>query len=172
MHLHMPKWSDFEDWAALRTANKEYLAPWEPIWDELHLSRSSYKTRLETFKKMIAADRGYPFHVFRADDKCLVGACNLTNVRRGSQQSVQIGYWIGERYVRQGYARAAVQAALQFAFNDLGLHRVVAAVREHNQASVKLLESIGFEREGVGRGYLKIDGTWCDHIIYARLSSD
>lgn len=121
---------------------------------------------------MITADRGYPFHVFRADDNRLVGACNLTQVQRGSQQSAHIGYWIGKAYARNGFARASVRAVMRFAFDDLGLHRINAAVHADNQASIQLLETAGFIKEGVARNYLKVDAHWQDHFIYAKLSTD
>ena len=173
MQLRVPKWADFEDWVELRRNNREHLQKWEPTWKDAHHSRHAYKTRLAQFKKMIAEDSGYPFHVFKSDEtNRLVGACNLTSVRRGSLQGAHIGYWVGQEYARNGYARASVRAALRFAFDDLGLHRVSAAVQADNQASINLLETTGFTKEGLARSYLKIDGAWEDHLIYARLSSD
>jgi ribosomal-protein-alanine N-acetyltransferase len=121
---------------------------------------------------MVAQDIGYPFHIFRADDGRLVGACNLTSVRRGSLQCANVGYWVGEKFSRQGFAQASVRGILKFAFSELRLHRIEAAVRDENTASIKLLEKTGFQKEGVARGFLKIDGRWQDHIVYARLSSD
>ena len=172
VNLMQPKWADFDDWVSLRRNNIEHLAPWEPSWNPAHLSRSSYRSRLAKFKKMISADTGYPFHIFRADNGALVGACNLTFIRRGSLQSASIGYWVGQEFGRQGFARAAVRAVLKFAFGELGLHRVEAGVQPDNTASIKLLENAGFVREGTARGMIKIDGKWQDHIVYARLSSD
>jgi ribosomal-protein-alanine N-acetyltransferase len=172
VNLKIPKWADFEEWVALRTDNVDYLAPWEPSWNPAHLSRSAYRTRLAQFKKLINDDLAYPFHIFRSDDNRLVGACNLTNIRRGSQQTANIGYWVGEGFVRQGFAQASVQAVLKYGFNKLGLHRVEAAVRAENAASIKLLENAGFKNEGVARGFLKINGRWQDHVIFAKLSSD
>lgn len=172
VRLEVPKWADFEDWAALRKANLDYLSPWEPGWNLAHLTRPAYKTRLATFQKMLTNDQGYPFHVFRANDDTLIGGCNVTSVWRGSLQSAHIGYWIGEKYIRQGFARASVIAVLRFCFKDLGLHRMEAAVKAENRASINLLEATGFTREGIARGLLKINGQWQDHIIYARLSSD
>lgn len=172
VQLRVPKWADFEDWVNLRRANRDHLQPWEPTWKDEHLSRQSYKTRLAQFKNMITKDTGYPFHVFRTDDNRLVGACNLTSVQRGFLQSAHIGYWVGEAYARKGFARAALRATLRFAFDDLGLHRISAAVQADNLASINLLETTGFTREGLARSYLKIDGRWQDHLIYARLSSD
>lgn len=172
VNLMPPKWADFEEWVTLRRDNIDHLAPWEPSWNPAHLSRSAYRSRLAQFKKMIATDIGYPFHIFRADTGKLVGACNLTYVKRGSLQSASIGYWVGQEFSRQGFARAAVQAVLKFSFGELGLHRIEAGVRPENAASIKLLENAGFKSEGTARGLIKINGRWQDHNIFARLSSD
>ncbi|MGB0907939.1 MAG: GNAT family N-acetyltransferase [Maricaulaceae bacterium] len=172
VYLRHPKWADFEDWAALRRRNEAFLSPWEPSWNPEHLTRASYKARLSRFKKMVNGDEAYPFHIFRAADQRLIGACNITHIQRSVAQQCQLGYWLGEEYARKGFARAAVRAACGFCFNELGLHRIEAAVRPENEPSIKLLEAVGFEREGRARGYLKIDGDWRDHDIFARLSSD
>jgi len=52
------------------------------------------------------------------------------------------------------------------------LHRIEAGVQANNTASIKVLTAMGYSREGTARGYLKINGTWQDHDIYAKLSSD
>ena len=170
--LRHPKWADYEDWVDLRRSNKAHLSPWEPLWDDNHLTRPSYRARLSRFKKMVSGETGYPFHIFRETDMQIIGACNITHLERGINQSAKLGYWVGEQYARQGYARASVRAACQFCFDELGLHRIEAAVRPDNTPSIHLLEAIGFMREGTARGYLRIDGQWHDHVIYARLSSD
>ncbi len=172
VHLRHPRWADFEDWVTLRRDNRDYLSPWEPKWNETHLNRNSYKAKLSRFKKMISGHTAYPFHIFRADDDRLIGACNITHVERNVAQSAKLGYWVGERYARQGFARASVSAATRFCFEQLGLHRIEAAVQADNLPSIKVLEASGFCREGMARGYLKINGVWQDHIIYALLSGD
>jgi len=172
VHLRHPRWADFEDWGKLRRLNQHYLSPWEPQWDERHLTRLSYKARLSRFKRIVSNGEGYPFHVFRANDDRMVGACNITHVQRGVAQSAQLGYWIGEAYAKQGFGRAAVKAACLFCFDDLGLHRIEAAVQPDNAASIKVLNAVGFQEEGLARGYLKINGQWEDHVIYAKLSWD
>jgi ribosomal-protein-alanine N-acetyltransferase len=57
-------------------------------------------------------------------------------------------------------------------FDVLRLHRLEAACIPTNLASIRLLEKTGFRREGYARGYLCINGTWQDHLLYARLQSD
>jgi ribosomal-protein-alanine N-acetyltransferase len=50
-------------------------------------------------------------------------------------------------------------------FDDLGLHRIMAGYLPHNKRSGKLLDRLGFEKEGLARKYLKINGRWEDHLL-------
>lgn len=170
--LRHPRWTDYEAWADIRRKDSDHLRPWEPEWTDAHLSRGSYRLRLNRFKKMVAGDRAYPFHVFRSDTDQLIGACNLTHVERGAASSAKIGYWIAREHTNRGHARNAVRALTRFAFDTLGLHRVEAAVQPDNAASIRVLTATGYRLEGTARGLLRIDGEWADHAVYARLSSD
>lgn len=170
--LRYPKWADYDVWSELRRSNMEYLAPWEPEWTDADLTRNSFRSRLNAQKRMISDGRGYPFHIFRAADLKLIGAVNVTQILRHPSQSAHLGYWLGQDYARQGYARAAVRAVTEFCFTDLGLHRINAAVQSDNEPSIRLLTALGFTQEGTARGYIKINAHWRDHDIYALLSSD
>ena len=80
-----------------------------------------------------------------------------------------IGYWMGERYAGQGAMFDALQCVIPFAFTTLRLHRLEAACIPSNKRSVRLLEKAGFQREGLLRSYLCINGSWHDHYLYARI---
>ena len=67
---------------------------------------------------------------------------------------------------------AAVRAVIPFVFDSLELHRLEAACLPTNTASIKLLEKTGFKREGLARRYLRINGVWQDHLLYALLDTD
>ena len=67
---------------------------------------------------------------------------------------------------------AAVRAVIGFAFDTLHLNRIEAACLPHNQASIRLLEKVGFRREGYARKYLCIDGRWQDHLLYGLVRDD
>jgi [ribosomal protein S5]-alanine N-acetyltransferase len=54
----------------------------------------------------------------------------------------------------------------------LRLHRIEAATLAHNDASIRVLERNGFEREGFARSYLKINGEWRDHILFAMIAEE
>jgi ribosomal-protein-alanine N-acetyltransferase len=110
--------------------------------------------------------------VFRAEDDVLMGGCTLSNVRRGVTQCCALGYWIGERFSRQGYMFEAVRALVPFIFSTLGLHRIEAACLPSNQASQNLLMKVGFRQEGVALRYLQINGEWRDHVLFALLADE
>lgn len=170
--LRTPDMNDFEEWAALRQASRAFLTPWEPLWAADELTRPAFRARIRRFAKDIEGDEAYPFFIFRNADSRLVGGLTLSNVRRGAAQMASLGYWMGERFAGQGYMRLAVNLTTCFAFDKLDLRRIEAACLPSNQASIKLLEACGFEREGYARQYLNIAGRWSDHVLYALLASD
>ncbi len=164
--------NDYQAWADLRQRSEAWLVPWEPEWRFDELSRACFLWRLQGWRQDKKMGLAAPFLVFRTQDDALVGGVNISNIRRGVAQDCTIGYWVGEPFARQGLTRAAVQAVIAYAFGPLGLHRVQAACIPTNYRSRGLLESIGFHEEGLARGYLKINGTWKDHVLYAILAHD
>src|ERR1700704_5949024 len=75
--LRAPQMSDFLQWAHLREYSREYLTPWEPIWPSDDLTRSGFRRRLRRYAEDIAADRSYPFIVFRESDGAMIGGITL-----------------------------------------------------------------------------------------------
>ncbi len=170
--VRIPQMSDWSDWARLRGESRTFLEPWEPVWPADDLTRGSFRRRMRRYSTEMRSDLGYPFFVFRASDRALVGGITLNNMRRGVAQAVSLGYWIGAPHARKGYMSAALAALLPFAHGTLRIKRIEAACLPHNAASVRLLEKLNFRREGYARQYLCIAGEWQDHLLYARLSSD
>ena len=170
--LRIPQMTDYGDWAALREASRDFLTPWEPTWPSDDLTRSAFRRRIRRYSEDLRADQGYAFLIVRNSDNTLVGGLTLANIRRGVAQAGSLGYWMGLPYVRNGYMSAAVRAVIPFAFGTLRLHRLEAACIPTNAGSMRLLENNGFVREGYAREYLCINGTWQDHLLYARLQDD
>ncbi|GLI25012.1 MULTISPECIES: GNAT family N-acetyltransferase [Xanthobacter] len=172
VYLRVPQMKDFVAWRTLRDISRGFLTPWEPLWPSDDLTRGAFRRRLRRYARDMVTDEAYPLFIFRRVDDELVGGLTLSNVRRGVCQAASLGYWMGAPYAGQGYMRAAVTALLPVAHDVLHLRRVEAACMPNNQASIRLLESCGFTREGYSREYLCINGTWEDHILFARLKSD
>jgi ribosomal-protein-alanine N-acetyltransferase len=168
--LRHPAQSDYAEWSELRALSRAHLTPWEPTWAYDDLSRSMYRRRLRAYAKDIHEDTAYPYFIFDAATDTLIGGVTLSNVRRGSAQSASLGYWMGAPYAGRGHMQAAVTTLLPVAFGGLRLHRVEAATMLNNAASIRVLEACGFTREGLAQDYLKINGRWEDHLLYARVA--
>lgn len=172
VYLRPPRYGDWRAWTTLREQSRGFLTPWEPTWPGDALSRASFRRRQRHVILEWHEDSGYSLFVFRREDDRLLGGVTLSNVRRGIAQAASLGYWTGAPFARQGYMGAALQALLPFAFERLGLHRIEAACLPHNMASRQLLVRTGFQEEGLARRYLRINGTWQDHALYALLRDD
>lgn len=172
LYLRAPEARDFEAWASLRELSRAFLTPWEPAWPPDDLTRAAYRRRLRRYADDRARDEAYPFFLFRTADDALLGGLTMSNVRRGVAQAATLGYWMGEPYAGQGWMTRAVSAICRHGFQSMRLHRIEAACLRSNLASRSLLERNRFRLEGAARAYLKIDGKWADHLLFARLEDD
>jgi len=170
--LRLPEPADYREWAALRSSSRSFLEPWEPRWAPDELDRGAWRQRLARYQEDYAAGSATPFFIFSSDNGALIGGITLGNIRYGVAQTGHVGYWIGERYAGQGLMLDALDLLLSHAFETLRLHRIEAACIPDNQRSLRLLEKAGFRREGLLRAYLRINGIWQDHYLYALVAGD
>jgi [ribosomal protein S5]-alanine N-acetyltransferase len=163
---------DYAPWSRLRAASRTFLEPWEPTWPDDDLTQTAFRRRLRRQDEDISRDEAYAFLIFDQTSDELLGGITLGGVRRGVSQTGTLGYWMGAAHAGRGRMTRAVAAVVDFAFTRLRLHRVEAACIPENTASIALLEANGFRREGYARSYLKIDGGWRDHVLFALVDSD
>jgi ribosomal-protein-alanine N-acetyltransferase len=172
LFLRTPGITDYAAWAELRAESRAFLTPWEPTWPVDDLTRTAFRRRIRRYQAEWREDHAYPFFVFRQEDYVLLGGVTISNISRGMTQMATIGYWMGERNANRGYMTKAMRAIIPFAFGSLHLHRLEAACLPHNIPSIRLLEKVGFRREGMARGLVCINGRWQDHIRFALLAED
>ncbi len=172
MTLRLPEHADWRQWSDLRAASAEFLAKWEPVWSNDHLTRRAFTNRVYWAQRAEAQGTALPMLLIRRADNQLMGALTLDNIRRGPAQTGTYGYWIGAPFARQGYMREAILALTHHAFTRMDLSRLEAACLPENVASRGVLESCGFKYEGVAQSYLQINGRWRNHVLYANLRSD
>jgi ribosomal-protein-alanine N-acetyltransferase len=101
----------------------------------------------------------------------LVGVFNLSNIVLGPFRSAYLGYYVFAGLERRGLMREGLQAVLRQAFQSMKLHRLEANIQPGNAASIALVRSCGFSKEGYSPRYLKIGGRWRDHERWAILAS-
>ena len=172
LSLRLPEIGDHVAWSLLRRNGEAFLRPWEPTWAPDHFTRRSFRNRVYWAWRAREEGKALALFLIRRDDKRLIGAITLDNIRRGPSQSAQVGYWVGPEHARQGYMREALGALAAHAFGEMDLSRVEAACLPENAASRGLLEGLDFAYEGRALAYLQIDGRWRDHVLYARLRAD
>ncbi len=107
----------------------------------------------------------------------VIGQLYLKQIEPDEHLTCELGYILSPAYQRQGFGSEAAGALAQHALNTGGMHRVVAHCNPENTASWKLLEKIGFQREGLLRQnvFFRRDAgqpLWTDTYVYARLGSD
>ena len=163
---------DYPAWARLREQSRAFLTPWEPTWPEDDLTRAAFRRRLRRQAEELARDEAYSFLIFDATSEELLGGLTLGGVRRGVAQAATLGYWMGAPHAGKGHMTRAVAAAVRFGFSTLRLHRIEAACIPDNAPSMALLRRNGFRREGLARAYLKINGAWRDHVLFALVASE
>lgn len=113
-----------------------------------------------------SADNNFSY-IARDDEGQLIGCVNINEIVRGAFQSAFLGYYAFQPHNGKGLMKQAVSLVVSEAFSQLQLHRLEANIQPDNVASVSLVRSLGFRREGFSVRYLKISGEWRDHERYA-----
>jgi ribosomal-protein-alanine N-acetyltransferase len=165
--LRLPRPRDFNEWARLRGESRAFLEPWEPRWARDELEHAAWRERLRRYRADFARGAGLSFFIFENASGRLAGGITAGNIRHGAAQSANIGYWMGERFAGRGLMAEALELVIDHCFDTLRLHRLEAACIPDNGRSVRVLEKAGFSREGPLHSYLKINGIWQDHFLYA-----
>jgi RimJ/RimL family protein N-acetyltransferase len=100
----------------------------------------------------------------------MIGFSNLNEFIKRAE----VGYWLGEKYWRQGITEEALRAFVKFAFLKVKLVRLQADVAVENKASANLLKKVGFKKEGLRRKAerAKSTGEWHDTYAFGLLRSD
>jgi [ribosomal protein S5]-alanine N-acetyltransferase len=153
--------------AALRVANADDIRhtaatrePYEFTFDDV---TRSLQYRIETARLEL-----YPFVIMR--DGRVVGDLNLTQVIRGPEESANVGLLVDSAVRSQGIASTAIALACRLAFEELALHRLQAGIQPTNVASQKAFIRNDFERIGLAKGFLFVDGAWRDHLLFQKLA--
>lgn len=158
---------DFDAFYALHS-DPEVMRYWSfPAW-------SSPEQGREYFANACAGrdpGRMLCWAIARTDDDRLIGAATLYDIDP-VQGRAAIGYALASRHWGQGYAREALGLALAHAFDGLGLRRIEADIDPRNAASCRLVERLGFEREGLLRERWYVAGELCDTALYGLLARD
>ena len=141
------------------------LRYWDsPPWQD----RERAERFIAASRQMAGDGSGARLVIDRADDGAFVGWCGLTRWNP-TYRSASLGYLLGEAAWGHGYATEAAEALLRWGFDELDLNRVQAETDTRNLASARVLEKLGFRREGTLREDCVVDGEVSDSWVYGLL---
>lgn len=162
--LRPPVKGDSEELIALNRAS--------PRFHRGLVSPPTQPEQFSAFLKRCQQDDCACFLVCRLEDRAIVGSITLSQIFLGGFRNAYLGYYVGAKYSGEGYLTEAIDLMLEYAFENLQLHRLEANIQPGNLASIKLVKRAGFIREGFSRRYLKISGRWRDHERWAIIAED
>ncbi|MFJ7408779.1 MULTISPECIES: GNAT family N-acetyltransferase [unclassified Lysinibacillus] len=160
---------DAQSLMGLVSRNKYFWSTYEPLQRPEYYTVDAQYKKIQESLYLMNSKREYTFGIYELGTNNLIGHISLYAIKRLPYSSAFVGYAMDEIYVGKGIVTEAVELVVQFAFEQIGLHRVEAYVSTENNASIRVLEKSGFQREGLLRKLLYINGQWVDHYMYARL---
>jgi ribosomal-protein-alanine N-acetyltransferase len=170
VELRPLKGADFPAWRAVRVRSRDWLEPWEPLPDPASPDpvedEEAFRARCGAWERQRHFDSAYGFGMFLRDGT-FIGEVSLGSVQRGPFQSAFVGYWVDAEHAGHGFVPEGVAAILRYGFEEIGLHRIEAAIVPRNSPSRRVVEKLGMREEGIAERFLQIRGTWEDHVRYA-----
>ncbi|WP_284642848.1 GNAT family N-acetyltransferase [Paenibacillus silviterrae] len=153
--------------------NRGFLEPWEPKRSPEYYTEALQRRELRLEQEKMESGLMWRVWVYLREDagrQQVIGSVALNNIVRGAFLSCHLGYRMDQDYLNKGYMTEAIREAVRYAFEELGLHRIEANVMPRNAPSLRVLEKLGFQPEGLARKYLKINGVWEDHVHMTMLN--
>jgi len=147
--------------------NREHLEPWDPSHPPEYYTLPYWENALHRAVKRFESGDAVSFVLLDrlSPSGPVLGRCDFLNIVRGAFQACYLGYSLDHRAEGKGFMFEALQAAVRFMFDDLKLHRIMANYIPGNERSARLLERLGFQKEGYARDYLHLNGAWRDHVL-------
>jgi ribosomal-protein-alanine N-acetyltransferase len=162
--------TDAEALLDLRVRNRAFFQQYSPTFSDDEFTLDAMRKYISDSVKQREEGKAYSFGIFEKESGTLVGSVSLFHVLRGPLEKCMIGYSLDQQCNGRGHTTEAVKLAVEYAFRELKLHRVEAGVNPANIGSMRVLEKAGFQREGIERKGVKINGRWEDHQIFAILA--
>lgn len=101
----------------------------------------------------------------------LIGTCTLSSLDRQNRRA-EIGAALAPEHHGRGYAEEAVRAVIDHGFGELGLHRITADVDPRNAPALRLVEHLGFRKEGHLREHYRQHDEWQDGLLFGLLKRE
>lgn len=148
--------------------NRLDFEKYEPMRPENFYTENYHATLLHCEHEMFFNLQFIRYWIYeKTNPDLIIGTVSFHNIIRSEFQRCCIGYKMDREFWHLGMAKEAISFLISQIFKELHLHRIEAYVMPENYNSIYLLDSLGFQREGLCRHTAKIQGKWTDHLLYA-----
>lgn len=150
--------------------NKDHLSAFEPKrTDDYYTLKYQRNSLIESYKEFLNG-KDVNFGIFENGE--LIGKIRISNIVMGVFKSATMGYSIDKDKQGKGYMKEAVNMAVEYIFEEVGIHRIEGATLVDNIKSQKVLQGCNFKMLGINEKYLYINGEWRDHITFYKVRED
>lgn len=151
--------------------NKNFFNYWEPDRVRLFYTKDFQRANLVYEYNETVKLHFLRFWIFeKSNPEHIIGCVCFQNFQKGSLMTCTVGYKLDHDYVGHGYASESLEKAVEVVFNDLNFHRIEALIHPMNAPSIRLIEKLGFEFEGIAKSCIRLNNKWTDHLRYALIN--
>ncbi|WP_082825365.1 GNAT family N-acetyltransferase [Marinomonas sp. TW1] len=148
-------------------SERHFLAPWEPLRNEAYYSLETCQLRVREMRRDFLEDKGCVLCLLTPDETKMLAYSNYSNIVRGVFQACTLGYSLRESEQGKGLMNEMLTSGIRYMQKEQQIDRIQAGYMPRNERSAAVLAKLGFEKEGMARDYLKINGQWEDHVLMA-----
>ena len=151
--------------------NRDFFAKYEPSRDEEYYTFDyQYALLRQEAGNMERLTGAYYYYYLKVDPEHIIGSISFSRLRKDPYFSTIFGYNIDYRFQGQGYCTEACRGAMEHVMEIAPIHRIDARVLTDNAKSIRVLDRLGFEKEGFEKASILIGGEFRDHLRYAYLN--
>ncbi len=153
--------------------NRAFLESFEPLRPEVYFTLEGQRTELAKYAEQAEAGTEYRYWIsLKNDPSRIIGMVGASGIVMGAFRSCYLSYKLDKTLLRRNLMTEALGRFVRALFDDAALHRVEANIMPRNLPSLAVARKLGFVEEGLSPKYLKINGTWEDHVHMVLLSDD
>lgn len=151
--------------------NDALFTPLDPQRPSNFYTLSYHRMSLDYDDEEWVRGRGLKLWVFTKEEpEKIIGMVSFSSIVGGSVSSAFLAYKLDQDYLNKGYITEAIAMGIKVIFDVYKLNRIDVAVLPRNKPSLRVMEKLGFTREGFSEKYLEINGVWEDHVRFGMVN--
>ncbi len=168
LFIRQPHLNDASEIADYFIRNRQFHKPFDPVRPEDFFTEENWMTCIAGDLQKCRNDESLRLFLFHKETPYkAIGMVHYFGFIRGAFQAAYLGYSLDESEQGKGYMHKALAKTLNYMFETLHFHRIMANCMVDNIKSLELLKKLNFVIEGTAKDYLHINGQWEDHILSA-----